>query len=327
MQAHVCLDYKKPEDITCLPYIESYIGDTKVMVSSTLVQRFILPFSLASIALTVASIPAQAASLTTSPTTGGALPSNSFSTIGGIVLDLIGNNDVRVVSQLSGSNLFQGRTKVLNPNTLIGTQSGFTPLILNALGGGLKEVGIRFSLLDGDNASPSDQSTISSGGSSPFMYGKSAVGNFDYNKNFLLVNGINFGNWSDVTTLSTDSLGNSSIGGVSSGGFRSKTLDTGWFYNNDTSLLSSFYQSLVTTSKAKYEFNDLTPGDQYLDFKKGISESNLNIGTPPIEVPPSDKPPEVPEPTNILSTIFGIFGLGYVALMREKQKQKQQTFK
>ena len=326
MQAHVYLNYKKPEDITCLPYIESYIGDTKVMVSSTLVQRFILPFSLASIALTVASIPAQAASLTTSPTTGGALPSNSFSTIGGIVLDLIGNNDVRVVSQLSGSSLFRGGTSRSVPNTLIGTQSGFTPSILNALGGGLKEVGIRFSLLDGDNASPSDQSTISSGGSSPFMYGKFAVGNFDYNKNFLLVNGINFGNWSDVTTLSTDSLGNSSVGGVSSGGFRNNTLDTGWFYNHNTSLLTSFYQSLVTTGQAKYEFNDLTPGDQYLDFKDGIDTSQLVIGLNPVVVTPS-KPPEVPEPANILSTIFGIFGLGYVALMREKQKQKQQTFK
>lgn len=297
------------------------------MVFSTLVRKVTLPFSVVSIALTVSvtSISAHAASLTlTSPTTGGALPSNT-SSIGGIVLDLIGNNDTRVISQLSGSNLFQGSSSSLNPSTLIGTQSGFTPSILNALGGGLKEVGIRFSLLDGDNAHPSDQSTLSSGGAFPFMWGNSDFGNFDYNKNFLLVNGINFGNWSDITTLSTDSLGNSSTGGVSSGGFRSKTLDTGWFYNNDTSLLANFYQSLVTTSQAKYEFNDLTPGDQYLDFKKGIDPSQL-IGQAPVIVTP-EKPPEVPEPKNILSSILSILGLGYVALIRERQKQKQQAFK
>lgn len=179
------------------------------------------------------------------------------------------------------------------------------------MGGGLKEVGIRFSLSDGDNAK----------------------GNFDYNKNFLLVNGINFGNWSDVTTLGTDSLGK--LNGVSNSGFQNNVLNTGWFYKNDTSLLSSFYQSLVTTSQAKYEFNDLTPGDQYLDFKKGISESNLNVGKAPVVIIPDktpaviipDKTSDVPEPTNILNTIFGIFGLGYVALMRERKKQRQQTFK
>ena len=83
---------------------------------------------------------------TTSPTTAGELPAG-VTEIGGIVLDLIGINGVRVVCQLPASSLFVGMfhdgTPAAyrgNPGT-IGIQEGFST-VLTALGGGLSEVAI-----------------------------------------------------------------------------------------------------------------------------------------------------------------------------------------
>ena len=57
--------------------------------------------------------------------------------------------------------------------------------MLSALGGGFQSFSIRFTLYDGDTG----------------------IGDFDDGDNNLLVNGINFGNWSDVVTQQTNSLG------------------------------------------------------------------------------------------------------------------------
>ncbi|HET6576066.1 MAG TPA: hypothetical protein VFG68_20865, partial [Fimbriiglobus sp.] len=83
----------------------------------------------------------------TSPTSGGALPSG-VTEVGGIVLDIVGANGARVVSQLAASSLHQGFAAV-NPLT-IGTQTGFTSTVVNALGGGISELAVRITLLDGD---------------------------------------------------------------------------------------------------------------------------------------------------------------------------------
>src|SRR6476646_6482132 len=105
---------------------------------------------------------------TTSPTSGGAVPAG-VTEIGGLVLDLIGTNGVRVVSELPASQLFVGYSNTGTPTgfqgnpVTIGIQTGFTPAVLSALGGGIAEAAVRVTLFDGDTAS----------------------GNFDFNDNTL----------------------------------------------------------------------------------------------------------------------------------------------
>ncbi|MEP4380244.1 MAG: PKD domain-containing protein, partial [Alphaproteobacteria bacterium] len=190
---------------------------------------------------------------TTSPTSGGAVPAG-VTEIGGIVLDMIGLNGARVVSQLSASSLFEGFFSG-SPGT-IGTQSGFDATILNALGGGLSEVAIRITVLDGDTA----------------------PGNFDDGQNDLLLNGVNFGDFSDVATNRTSADG---LTLISSGtGFGNNTLDTGWFYSNDATTLSNFFSSLSGGAVA-FQLSDVDPGDNFFDFTAGVDGGLVNVGQPP----------------------------------------------
>src|SRR5262245_60934459 len=91
---------------------------------------------------------APSAFTTTSPTSKGALPP-SVSPVGGIVLDLVGINGRRVVAQLPASTLFRGTFNAGSPAAFegnpgtIGVQTGFTPAMLAALGGGLAEAAVR----------------------------------------------------------------------------------------------------------------------------------------------------------------------------------------
>lgn len=233
----------------------------------------------------------------TSPTSQGLLPTG-ISEVGGVVLDLVGSNGARVVSQLSASDLFEGSTYGSNSNTLIGTQTGFTASILSALGGSLKEVGVRFSLYDGDTA----------------------AGNFDLNDNSLLVNGINFGNWSAVNAQNTDALGNATARGFSSGGFRNDTLDTGWFYLTDAAKLTSFFNSL-SSGQVIYELNDLDRGDQYLNFKQGIATSLTNVSLAPTVTIPTTTTSSIPEP----STAFGLLALSFFGVRMGIKRQQKPT--
>ncbi|MGL5873277.1 MAG: PEP-CTERM sorting domain-containing protein [Xenococcaceae cyanobacterium] len=246
---------------------------------------------------TIMASSAQATTFTkTSPTAGNALGSG-FSELGGIVLDLIGNNDARVSSQLSASSLFQGYAKT-NPFT-VGTQTGFDSSVVNALGGGIKEVAVRLSLFDGDTAAE----------------------NFDFNQNTLLLNGLTFGNWSSVNAQNTDSLGNVASAGFSGGGFRDNTLDTGWFYSNNTTLLTSFYDTLVSQGQVTYEVDDLTPGDNEYDFTQGINASQINVGQgPSVQSPEPATPAQAtPEPASLLGFLaVGVFGASS-AFKRKKE--------
>jgi hypothetical protein len=133
-------------------------------------------FAVTSIALgLVAASPAQSSTFTR-----GTLPSG-VSEVGGIVLDLTGNNGTRVVTQAAANTLFVGSAPSINP-LIIGTQTGFTPTVISSLGGGISKASVRVSLFDGD----------------------SAAGDFDFNQNTLLLNNINFGNFSTVQTQNTD---------------------------------------------------------------------------------------------------------------------------
>ena len=209
-----------------------------------------------------------AISTTISPA-GGQLPRGA-SVVGGIVLDLIGSNGQRVLAQLgAGANLYKDTPGNLptQPDIIIGTQDGLTPAVLAALGGGLSKVAIRVTLFDGDT-SIQDVPPI------PQI-------NQDYNENTLLLNELNFGNWSPIETLTTDSIGNVIAGTTSNIGFFNQELDTGWFIADDPALLSSFYASLVSTGEVVYKLRDSDPGDNFRNFQEGLDSSNISGNNSP----------------------------------------------
>ncbi|MGE9270558.1 MAG: hypothetical protein ACQKBU_07120 [Verrucomicrobiales bacterium] len=204
-----------------------------------------------------------------SPTSWGELPP-SISPVGGIVADLVGDNDSRLVAQLPASSLFVGYSGL--SQLTIGTQAGFSESTILSLGGGIKEASFRLTLYDGDTS----------------------PGNFDFNENLFLVNGQSVQNFSEVTTTSHNSSGDSS-GYSSQLGFPNNGLATGFFYTDDSATLAAIYNSLLSTGDLLYQLEDSDPGDNYFDFTQGIDASLIDTETAPTAFAP------VPEPSNILS--------------------------
>lgn len=243
------------------------------------------------VSLAFASHAASANTLTQFSPTGTDVVARGASEIGGIVVELKGTNGVSVVSQLAASSLFVGSTTSVNPFT-IGTQTGYDASVVAALGGGLQSASFRFTLYDGDTA----------------------TGNFDRNDNSLLVNGVNVGNWSNVTTNTTTSTGATAPGTVAHTGFENNSLDSGWFHVTDGTLLSSVFSSLAT-GKIVFGFLDKDPGDQFLDFTQGIDKSLINVGSGPVVVPPT--PSAVPENDIYAMMLAGLGLVGFAARRRQ----------
>jgi hypothetical protein len=220
--------------------------------------------------------------------TGQPLPS-AVTVVGGIVVDFIGLNGNRLVAQRAASGLFIGNTPS-STTFSIGTQTGFTPTLLGTLGGGIAQAAFRVTLFDGDTRS----------------------GNFDFNDNWLLVNGIRVGNFSDVSTIITNGSGVPVGTGSIANGFGNNTLNTGFFYVNDATTLSSIFASLAGGT-INYGYEDRDPADQYLDFTQGVDGTLIDTNVPPVVVPPTNV---VPEPSTYALMATGLAGLVGIARRR-----------
>ena len=222
--------------------------------------------------------------------TGNPLPS-TVSAVGGIVADLIGTNGARVVAQRAASGLFVGNT----PSTQflnIGTQSGFTSSLVSQLGGGLAMAAFRVTLQDGD----------------------SRTGDFDFNNNWLVINGSRIQNFSNVSTIQTSGTGTPVGTGNIANGFGDNLLNTGFFFTNDATALGNIFAALLTGSLT-YVYEDSDPGDQFLDFTQGIDQSLIDVGQGPV-VTPNPGTSTVPEPATIVLFATGLVAVAGIARRR-----------
>jgi hypothetical protein len=202
----------------------------------------------------------------TSPVSRGELPAG-VTAVGGIVLDLIGANGRRVVSQLPARALFSGifddgspAAFRGNPGT-IGVQTGFTPETLGLLGGGLSEAAVRLTVFDGDTA----------------------PGNFDFHDNELLLNGVPLGDFSDQLTQKTSQDGLTALSAPGLG-FRNAALHTGFFYTAAPDVLAALFASLGATGAATFQLRDADPFDNLFDFTLGVDGGLVDVGTAPVVV-------------------------------------------
>ncbi len=212
-----------------------------------------------------------------SPTSGGELPP-TVSVIGGVVLDMIGVNGFRVVSQLPATSLFKGFFDLGSPHEYrgnpgtIGIQDGFDATLVDVLGGGLSELAVRITLWDGDTSYDVNR----------------GLDNFDRNgQNFLLLNDVTLGDFSDVPTIETNHRGGSTNQRIypnSHHGFRNETLDTGFFFTNDETFLDPFFATLAS-GQVIYQLYDVDVWDNYFDFTYGVDSELEKVGQIPNVLP------------------------------------------
>jgi PKD repeat protein len=229
----------------------------------------------------------------TSPVSRGELPS-SVTAVGGIVLDLVGANGRRVVSELPASALFRGTFADGSPAAFrgnpgtIGIQTGFTPETVGLLGGGLAEAAVRLTLFDGDTA----------------------AGNFDFHDNELLLNDVPLGDFSDVATQETSPDGQTALSDQPRAGFRNDSLATGFFYSAAPDVLAALFARLSASGEVVYRLRDADPFDNFFDFTRGVEGGLADAGRPPavVNAPPviasvsNDRPVAEGEPVHVAVT-------------------------
>lgn len=203
---------------------------------------------------------AEATPFTTNvPGTSYSLP-EEYPEAGGIAFVLVGVNGNVYYQYSDPDGAFRGFQYNGTPAEFNGNPFTINnPLTLNCgfssctdyFGGGLTNVYIRFSAYDGDTQ----------------------VGGFDEDDISLRLNGFTVGNWSDITTDSTNATGRQSFGLVQ--GFGNNTFNTGWFSTTNSALLSN----ILTTGQTTTQVFDADPNDNYWDFRRGVGLANSNITT------------------------------------------------
>ncbi|WP_299685935.1 hypothetical protein [uncultured Tateyamaria sp.] len=212
------------------------------------------------VSLVSATPPSHATTFTTNvPNTNITLPS-AYPEAGGVVIVMEGVNG-QIYYQFSDPNgAFRGRNSNGRPTRFRGNPFTINdPIPLDCgirsctdyFGGAIARVYVRFSAYDGDTQ----------------------PGGFDENDISLILNGVNVGNWSGLTTERTNNAGTSSQGFGT--GFGNNTFNTGWFASSNPTLLNS----LLTTGRTTTQVLDDDPDDNYWDFRRGNSLSNEALRT------------------------------------------------
>ena len=196
---------------------------------------------------------------TTVPGLGIQLPS-AYPEAGGIAIVMIGVNGQIYYQFSDPDGAFRGfnsngqptqfRGNPFTVNDPIPLDCGITSCT-DYFGGAIAEVHIRFSAFDGDTQ----------------------PNGFDENDISLILNGVNVGSWSGLTTERTNNAGTVSQGFTT--GFGNNTFNTGWFNSTDPALL----QSLLTTGQTSTQVLDDDPNDNFWDFRRGNSLTNEALRT------------------------------------------------
>ncbi|WP_211097168.1 DUF7507 domain-containing protein [Aliishimia ponticola] len=203
---------------------------------------------------------AEATSFTTTvPGAGISLPS-AYPEAGGVVIVMVGVNG-QVYYQFSDPDgAFRGFNSNGQPASFRGNPFTINdPIPLDCgirtctdyFGGEIAQVYIRFSAYDGDTQ----------------------PGGFDENDISLIMNGVNVGSWSGLTTEKTDNSGTVSQGFQT--GFGNNSFNTGWFSSSDPALTNSLLSTGVTTTQVL----DDDPNDNYWDFRRGNNLSDEALRT------------------------------------------------
>lgn len=196
---------------------------------------------------------------TTVPGTGLILPAD-YPEAGGVAIVIVGVNGNAYYQFSDPQGAFRGfqnngqpaafRGNPFTINNPISLDCGFSACV-DYFGGGLSNVYVRFTAYDGDTQ----------------------PGGFDENDISLLLNGINIGSWSGLTTEATNTAGTQSFGFGT--GFGNNTFDTGWFNSTNPAL----FNNILTTGQITTQVFDDDPNDNYWDFRRGNSLGNPDIVT------------------------------------------------
>ena len=232
--------------------------------------------------LVFAGFPAAASTLT---------HSDLFSPFGGLVVEAQGLNGNWLLSQTAGSELNKGAPRgdpEIN-DFFIGQQDGFSADLLGQLGGGFSSFSVRLTVFDGDND----------------------PGNFDFDDNYLRINDVIIGNFSNIVTTTTDADGNI-VNGLNDGiGFGNDETDTGIFTLTDEFALAALFGTLSLTDSLFFEIDKRDESGNFFDFTSPsrIPYTDASIG-PFISA--------VPLPAGIWLLLAGLGGLGVLHRRRNR---------
>lgn len=229
--------------------------------------------------------------LTAAPSGAATYPHGiSIAPFGGLVVDARGLNGQRLLSHTAASDLNKGTVRG-DPDSndfFIGQQDGYASDLLDQLGGGFASFSVRVTLFDGDND----------------------PGNFDFDDNFLRVNDVIVGNFSEVATTRTNADG-TRIGAVQGGlGFGDEVTDTGTFTLTEGTALAALFASLRQSNSLSFEIDKRDDNGNFFDFTSADRIPQSGGGLAPLVA-------SVPLPAGGL-LILGALG-GLAALRRRIQ--------